>query len=134
MSNSGDFIKLNVGGVRYVTGVTTLASSGKDSFFAKMFGGEWNKHYLDEKGYIMLDRDGPAFRHILSYLRDGVVPQLLQDPDMLYKVKAEADYFLLESLQEQLDLQIQTYQARLSMSSRAVATPGVNSLGMLSRK
>lgn len=45
------------------------------------------------QGYIFVDRDGKHFRHILNWLRDGVVPTL---SDSEYaELLREAEYYQL---------------------------------------
>lgn len=45
------------------------------------------------QGYIFVDRDGKHFRHILNWLRDGVVPTL---KDFEYsELLREAEYYQL---------------------------------------
>lgn len=48
--------------------------------------------YCDKlQGYVFLDRDGKHFRHILNWLRDGVVPNL-SDLECSELVR-EAEYY-----------------------------------------
>ncbi|KAJ1389975.1 BTB/POZ protein, partial [Ochromonadaceae sp. CCMP2298] len=60
-------VKLDVGGVRYTTTLTTLRRF-PDSMIGCMFSG---RHALSkgEDGYFFIDRDGTHFRHILNFLR-----------------------------------------------------------------
>ena len=45
------------------------------------------------QGYVFVDRDGKHFRHILNWLRDGVVPTL---KDSEYsELLREAEYYQL---------------------------------------
>lgn len=51
--------------------------------------GDW----IELQGYVFLDRDGKHFRHILNWLRDGVVPTL---EDVEYtELLREAEYYQL---------------------------------------
>ncbi|KAF9661220.1 hypothetical protein SADUNF_Sadunf19G0045600 [Salix dunnii] len=43
---------------------------------AAMFSGRHTVSEDPDKGYVFIDRDGKHFRHILNWLRDGVVPTL----------------------------------------------------------
>mmetsp|Transcript_13285 Transcript_13285/g.17741 ORF Transcript_13285/g.17741 Transcript_13285/m.17741 type:complete len:331 (-) Transcript_13285:22-1014(-) len=61
-------IKLNVGGMRFDTSLTTLTSI-PGSMLASMFSGRHGLPEMDD-GSIFIDRDGTYFRHILNYLRD----------------------------------------------------------------
>ena len=45
------------------------------------------------QGYVFIDRDGKHFRHILNWLRDGVVPTL-KDTQYLELLR-EAEYYQL---------------------------------------
>lgn len=45
------------------------------------------------QGYIFVDRDGEHFRHILNWLRDGVIPTL-KDSDYAELLR-EAEYYQL---------------------------------------
>ena len=45
------------------------------------------------KGYVFVDRDGKHFRHILNWLRDGVVPTL-KDSEYA-ELLLEAEYYQL---------------------------------------
>jgi hypothetical protein len=65
-------IKLNVGGVKYETTLTTLTADGDDSMLGSMFSGRHELH-PDEDGEVFIDRDGKHFGHILNVLRDSSV-------------------------------------------------------------
>ncbi|KAJ1409659.1 BTB/POZ protein [Ochromonadaceae sp. CCMP2298] len=60
-------VKLDVGGVRFTTTLTTLQRL-PDTMIGCMFSG---RHALpkSEDGYFFIDRDGTHFRHILNFLR-----------------------------------------------------------------
>lgn len=58
-------VKLNVGGVRYTTSLTTLTAV-PDSFFASLFSGEWQSTKTAD-GDVFVDRDGEV-----SSVYDGV--------------------------------------------------------------
>ena len=64
-------VKLNVGGSRFETTLSTLTRH-PDSMLAVMFSG---RHEVpqDDDGYVFIDRDGAHFRIILNFLRDGVL-------------------------------------------------------------
>ena len=65
-------VKLNVGGVKYETTLTTLTADGDDSMLGSMFSGRHELH-LNEDGEVFIDRDGKHFGHILNVLRDSSV-------------------------------------------------------------
>ncbi|XP_010243737.1 PREDICTED: FH protein interacting protein FIP2 isoform X2 [Nelumbo nucifera] len=93
-SNSLSLVRLNIGGKKFCTTIDTLTQREPDSMLAAMFSG---RHTLcQEKGFVFVDRDGKHFRHILNWLRDGVVPTLedSQYPELL----REAEYYQLLGL------------------------------------
>jgi len=59
-----------------------------------MFSGAWNLR-KDSVGRIFIDRDGPLFKHILNYLRDGVerIPINMMDA-----ILPEARFYQLHNL------------------------------------
>lgn len=66
-------VTLNVGGVKYVTRLSTLVGEHRESLFAEVFRA-WPTvmaKYVDPQGCIVFDRDGPIFRHILNFMRNG---------------------------------------------------------------
>ncbi|KAL3573846.1 hypothetical protein D5086_024459 [Populus alba] len=65
---------------------------------AAMFRGRFMVSEDPDKGYVFIDRDGKHFRHILNWLRDGVVPTLT---DAGYsELMREAEYYQLLGLIE----------------------------------
>jgi hypothetical protein len=52
----------------------------------------------DASGNIVIDRDGPSFRHVLNYLRDGQECVLPGSEYELQQLHREACYFSLEGL------------------------------------
>ncbi|KAK6944195.1 Potassium channel tetramerization-type BTB domain [Dillenia turbinata] len=120
MSIQYDFtslIHLNIGGKKFCTTVETLTQREPDSMLAAMFSGS---HILTKDphtarpspffhlifvfvsfllnlvscdGFVFVDRDGKHFRHILNWLRDGVIPTLNDSeyPELL----REAEYYQL---------------------------------------
>ncbi|KAK9951680.1 hypothetical protein M0R45_007116 [Rubus argutus] len=92
--DSSSPIRLNIGGKKFYTTVTTLTQRDPDSMLAAMFSG---RHTLcQEEGYVFVDRDGKHFRHILNWLRDGVVP-ILKD-SKFSELLREAEYYQLLGL------------------------------------
>jgi hypothetical protein len=73
-------VKLNVGGYKFETTLTTLTSD-KESMLAAMFSG---RHELNEiDGYVFIDRDGTHFGHILNILRGCSVDVCHKDANNL---------------------------------------------------
>ncbi|KAJ1422541.1 BTB/POZ protein [Ochromonadaceae sp. CCMP2298] len=90
-------VKLDVGGVRYTTSLTTLRRF-PDSMIGCMFSG---RHALSkgEDGYFFIDRDGRHFHHILNFLRSpegykvvGVTGAELEE------LRRECEYYGIEQL------------------------------------
>lgn len=88
-------VKLNVGGVKFVTSLDTLLMH-PDSMLGSMFSGKYRLE-KDEKGYFFIDRDGTHFRYILNFLRTGslLVPE---DPLIRRELQIEAEFYQIPSL------------------------------------
>ncbi|XP_057998447.1 FH protein interacting protein FIP2 isoform X3 [Hevea brasiliensis] len=96
--NFSSVVRLNIGGKKFCTTVDTLTQREPDSMLAAMFSGRHTVCEDPEKGYVFVDRDGKHFRHILNWLRDGVVPTLT---DAEYsELMREAEYYQLLGLIE----------------------------------
>ena len=94
-----NIIKLNVGGVRYMTTYTTLSVAGKNAITALIDNVQAGlvSTTMDEDGYIFLDRCGFTFASVLAYLRSGTItptPTVSRE-----QVLVELDYFSI-NLQE----------------------------------
>jgi len=91
-------IKLNVGGKRFTTSLTSLRVADEGSVLAAMFNGRYSLK-KDADGYFFIDRDGSLFEHILNFLRDGAkrVP-LFSSIHIAQLVRREAQYYGLTSL------------------------------------
>ncbi len=85
-----EIVMLNVGGHRFSTSSTTLLKDGS-SMLAAMFSGRFAPA-RDHTGAVFIDRDGTHFRHILNYLRDGIVYLPEDDMQMRQELLAEAQY------------------------------------------
>ena len=62
-------MKLNVGGKLFMTTKDTLR---RGSFFDSILNGNFDNR-VDEKGYILIDRDPDAFEIILRFLRTNLI-------------------------------------------------------------
>jgi hypothetical protein len=84
-------VKLNVGGTRFETTLSTLTRH-PDSMLAAMFSG---RHDLqpDDEGYVFIDRDGTHFRVILNFLRTGVLD--VPSAKAADELKRELEYYQL---------------------------------------
>nr|CAD1822441.1 unnamed protein product [Ananas comosus var. bracteatus] len=89
-------ILLNIGGKKYATTIDTLTQREPDSMLAAMFSGRHTIIQDTETGMIFVDRDGKHFRHILNWLRDGVVPALQESE--YHELLREAEYYQLLGL------------------------------------
>jgi hypothetical protein len=88
-ARNAHLIRLNVGGVLYVTTRATLCRTG--SYFEAMFSG---RHALTQvDGAYYLDRNGRVFEGVLDFLRTGIVQP---PPNVTFEqLMHELDYFLL---------------------------------------
>ncbi|MCO5557861.1 hypothetical protein L7F22_011433 [Adiantum nelumboides] len=88
------------GGMLFATTIDTLTQRDSDSMLAAMFSG---RHRLckDSKGVVFIDRDGTHFRHILNWLRIGVLPTL--DLASYQELSREAEYYQLIGLMERVN-------------------------------
>ncbi|KAK2982107.1 hypothetical protein RJ640_023389 [Escallonia rubra] len=86
----------NFGGKKFCTTFDTLTHREPDSMLAAMFSGRHTICKDSEKGYVFVDRDGKHFRHILNWLRDGVVPTLNESE--YSELLREAEYYQLLGL------------------------------------
>lgn len=66
-------VKLNVGGVKYTTSLSTLTAV-PDSFFASLFSGDWQSVTTAE-GDMFVDRDGEVLEYFLLDFIDSVTTQ-----------------------------------------------------------
>jgi hypothetical protein len=89
-------IKLNVGGKRFTTTLTTLTSD-KDSMLAAMFSGRYSLE-KDEEGYHFIDRNGEYFSFILDYLRTGQLSSTAINDNILTELKKEVQYYQLSAM------------------------------------
>ncbi|KAL9247081.1 hypothetical protein vseg_020549 [Gypsophila vaccaria] len=100
-SNSSSIVRLNIGGRKFCTTIDTLTHREPDSMLAAMFSGRHTVCEDPRTGYIFVDRDGTHFRHILNWLRDGIVPTLMESD--YAELMREAEYFQLIGLIEGLN-------------------------------
>ena len=87
-------VALNIGGTLYRTTRGTLCRC-EGSMLERMFNRSPDdplRAVADSSGQYFIDRDGPLFRHILNYLRDGrlAIAFDFSDYDQLI---AEADFY-----------------------------------------
>ncbi|XP_038052314.1 BTB/POZ domain-containing protein KCTD19-like [Patiria miniata] len=91
-------VNLNVGGCLCTTTRSTLTRY-PDSMMAAMFSGELEPSARDANGAYVMDRDGPIFRHVLNFLRQGklILPEDFKEWDLL---ASEADFYQVDTLVE----------------------------------
>ncbi|RYR32602.1 hypothetical protein Ahy_A10g047137 isoform A [Arachis hypogaea] len=100
-SHSPSVVRLNIGGKKFCTTTDTLTQREPDSMLAAMFSGRHtlcldSDKAMSNSGYVFVDRDGKHFRHILNWLRDGVVPTL--EDSEYNELLREAEYYQLLGL------------------------------------
>lgn len=92
-----DVVFLDVGGVRFKTTTSTLLSQ-QSPYFESLLDERW----ADRKHEIFIDRDGEAFRSVLSFMRmadDGRMALIASlTPRERAVLGDEAQYFQLSSL------------------------------------
>ena len=99
-----EIIKLNVGGVHFVTFRSPLLTI-KGSYFSHRFGGRFRAGpKLD--GRFFVDRNGERFGVILEYLRNGNKVVLPNDVSDLQALKLEAKFYCLPTLVQLIRLAI----------------------------
>eukprot|EP00992_Anisonema_acinus_P009541 TRINITY_DN5758_c0_g1_i1.p1 TRINITY_DN5758_c0_g1~~TRINITY_DN5758_c0_g1_i1.p1 ORF type:complete len:219 (+),score=62.04 TRINITY_DN5758_c0_g1_i1:75-731(+) len=91
-----DIIELNVGGTYFTTTAATLQMD-PDSMLARLMGAEALGVTRDAGGRLFIDRDALLFRHVLNFLRDGVL-RLPKDFAEVPQLLAEARFFHLAGM------------------------------------
>ena len=90
-------IKLDVGGLNFVTSVEILTSDPQ-CLFATMFSGI-HPMKQEEDGSYFIDRDGTHFRFVLNFLRDGTLgPIEPTNRNTLLELLSEAEYYNISGL------------------------------------
>lgn len=102
-NNNNSIIKLNVGGKSYYTKQNTLEAS---VYFETLLNGQMQTPVLtgDKNDEIFIDRDGEMFRHVLQYMRTGIL--FTKKENILKKIKLEAKYYGLKNLEDDVNLQL----------------------------
>ncbi|XP_038051088.1 BTB/POZ domain-containing protein KCTD15-like [Patiria miniata] len=91
-----DIVRLDVGGVNYTTSRSTLTRYPNNMLYC-MFNGPWQPAARDADGTYIIDRDGPTFRVILNFLRNGklCLPKDFKDWSLL---EAESNFYQIQEL------------------------------------
>ena len=94
----GDWVTINVGGVRFTTTRMTLTLREPDSMIARMFSenSPWQHRRDPVDNSILVDRSGKYFEPILNYLRHGVL--VIDDGISTSGLYEEAKFFGISSL------------------------------------
>lgn len=102
-------IDLNVGGMHFLTSLSTLTNF-PGSYFGVMFSGRHDLKAMQcEDGSYFIDRDGTHFRCILNYLRNGeeVVESFSRlSADVVLDLLCEAKFYQLDGLVKALQREI----------------------------
>lgn len=105
----GEWITLNVGGVKFSTTRSTLTQQVPDSMLSRMFTDSSDKSWnnsVDETGAYLIDRSPKYFEPILNFLRHG---RLILDKNINAEgVLEEAKFYGLTTLVEILEEMIDT--------------------------
>mmetsp|Transcript_11441 Transcript_11441/g.12554 ORF Transcript_11441/g.12554 Transcript_11441/m.12554 type:complete len:240 (-) Transcript_11441:99-818(-) len=90
-------IKLNVGGIKFLTTQSTLAARGENLLtrILEHKRTETLKIVTDKKGYIFIDRNGRKFEAVLEYLRTGVFEPI--PPFTREQILTELDYYQIQA-------------------------------------
>lgn len=93
-SRHSDRVVLNVGGTRFATSVTTLASSS--DYFERLFSKDWSgtSDHNDGDNEFFVDQDPGPFAVLLSYMRLGHIKAVELTPVVLL----QAQFFGMEKL------------------------------------
>ena len=113
-------IKLDVGGDKFTTSLTTLCKD-HNSMMAAMFSGR-HKSSRCEDGSYFIDRDGTHFIYILNYLRGSVLSpgDLPDDVRILAALRRETDFYQIQGLIELIDECLETPSVKLDFSQEEI--------------
>lgn len=75
LNEQSPIVKLNVGGLRYMTTLSTLTARGENHLSTLVHHCRQGhmSSTIDEEGYYFVDRNGRLFEYVLDYLRNGVL-------------------------------------------------------------
>ncbi|KAJ3139763.1 hypothetical protein HK100_011105 [Physocladia obscura] len=122
VGNSSGWVLVNVGGVKFETKASTLIGGGS-SFFGGLFGvvdgSAVSLGAVISQGEVKVDRDGELFRHVLYFLRNGVLSSscLSAGVGVLKDLIAEAEFYGVGEMKKVL-------QERVAEAERVVVVTG----------
>lgn len=119
-SRSG-VMEINVGGQTFSTTRETLEAAGT-SFFSGLISGNFGVQ-RDSKGHIFIDRDPKLFRTVINYLRSQCTQLVVEDSNKgkLRAILAEAEYYQVEPLIEELNKLVEAVEAKEKQEREAHA-------------
>lgn len=126
-------IRLDIGGVKFTTTASTLARRNANSVLAAVANDCLQKSQTP--GYecetVVFDRDGTHFKHILIWLRDGVVTRGLKTSVYL-EILREAEYYTLPGLRKSVKRILGTYDDKVPEDVKSAAqTPDLRRLDVI---
>ena len=120
-------ITLQIGEQRFVTTAATLTQ--ESGFFSSLLSGRWDN--TQEDGSYFIDADAELFKHILRYLRRGVLPIFYDnlkghDHAMYLALLEEAKYFQIPRLEKWIHNK--TYFKAVKVIRSAIEREGVDAI------
>ena len=134
MAAESSVIRLNVGGVHYDVGRTTLTQYS-ESMLARMINGKVPPTKV--KGRYFIDRNGQLFGYILDFLRGGQKWIIPKDTELLQQILSEADFYCLDQLVQviksklaELNQNLEHWKKYPLISLRMIIREGITQLGI----
>jgi BTB/POZ domain-containing protein KCTD9 len=122
---AGTLITLQVGEQCFVTTSETLKESG---FFSALLSGRWDNAQAD--GSYFIDADAGIFKHVLLYLRRGILPVFYDnakghDHALYLALLEEAKYFQIPRLEKWIEdkTYLEAVKIKYSMTELDSANP-----------
>ena len=110
MTSYPKIVKLDVGGSKYKTSLTTLQMY-PNSYLGQLFSGKFESA-TNEDGEYFIDGNGDMFKYILDFLRRDKL--MLPDDFTEYELlSGEADFYQIQPLTEQLHILKQEHDSKL---------------------
>lgn len=113
-------LKINVGGLKFVTTLDTLKSH-PGSFFAVLLSGKWN---VDET--IFINRDGSVFSYVLNFMRGEPLDLSSLSPSKFQLLQKDAEFFQLDQLVSLLNSSISLNIFSSTLKSRRITISNGN--------